>query len=297
MPSSFEKTRRLAVLASAFLSLTLATAARAQEDAGAPSEKPPAWVQTPLPPTGSAAPASSAPPAPKPGDCFPACREGFVCSEARCVSVCNPPCPSDQVCVEGRSCEYGPPASGAVHEPLPPRRVPFEEKNFSMIAFHYGFPSDVEKRGTSGLHGPALGVNMRSDVPVASYLLVGPMFEFASYEPGYYFDLDFYLRARVPIDTKPVQFQIWAGVPIGLTFSFLSGPPARDLDGFALGWNVGVLLGGAAHFSREFGLFTELGWQQQKMSHDRVVRDRASGGTVLFVAKPWIWNIGFVFRG
>jgi hypothetical protein len=193
--------------------------------------------------------------------------------------------------VDGVRCEYGPPP-GAVGEPPPPKRIPFEERSYSMAAFHYGFSSDVTLNGEDGPHGPVLGANLRSDVPVAGYLLVGPMFEFGSYEPGYYFDLDIYLRARVPIDAKSVQFQIWAGVPVGLTFSFLSGNFAPNLEGFALGWNVGVLLGGAVHFSRTFGLFTEGGWQQHKMSHDR-----ATGGSVELVLKPWIWNIGFVFRG
>jgi hypothetical protein len=188
-------------------------------------------------------------------------------------------------------CEPRPP--GGVQEPLPPARVPFEERSHSMAAFHYGFSSNVVVNEADGPRGPVLGANIRSDVPVAGYLLVGPMLEFGSYEPGYYFDLDVYLRARVPIDAKSVKIQIWAGIPVGLTFSFLSGDFARTLDGFALGWNVGVLLGGAVHVSREFGLFTEGGWQQHKMSHDRA----AGGGDIDLVLKPWVWNAGFVFRG
>jgi hypothetical protein len=258
--------------------LTLAFGAAAQ---AAPSAAPP----EPAPP-GSPAAAEALR-----GECFPACREGFVCSESRCVSLCNPPCPDEQTCVGGVRCE--PRAPGGVHEPPPPRRVSFEERGHSMAAFHYGFPSNVLVNDEDGPRDSVLGANLRSDVPVAGYMLVGPMFEFGSYEPGYYFDLDVYLRARVPIDAKKVQFQIWAGVPVGLTFSFLSGDFARTLEGFALGWNVGVLLGGAVHFTREFGLFTEGGWQQHKMSHDRTV----GGGDVDLVLKPWIWNVGFVFRG
>ncbi len=214
-----------------------------------------------------------------------------MCSESRCVSLCNPPCPNDQVCVGGTRCEYGPPAPGGVNEPPPPKRIPFEERTHSMVAFHYGFPSDLELNDDPTPTESVLGVNLRSDIPVAGYLLVGPMLEFGSYEPGYYFDLDVYARARVPIDAKSVQFQIWAGVPIGLTFSFLSGDFARNLEGFALGWNVGVLLGGAVHFSREFGLFTEGGWQEQRMTHDR-----EGGGALSISLQPWVWNVGFVFR-
>ena len=99
-----------------------------------------------------------------------------------------------------------------------------------MAAFHYGFSSNVLVNDEDGPRGPVLGANLRSDHPLAGYVLVGPMFEFASYELGYYFDLDVYVRARVPIDAKKVQFQIWAGVPVGLTFDFLSGDLARTLD-------------------------------------------------------------------
>ena len=267
------------------------TSASPAASASFPADPPPRAADPPLPKAG--APVDPAPPGA--GACYPECREGFVCQNSQCVSVCNPPCPADQICVEGRYCEVGPPRPGGVAEPPPPRRIPFEERNFSMIGFHYGFPSDVMQNGAEGPHGPALGINLRSDVPVAGYLLVGPMFEFASYEPGYYFDLDFYIRARVPIDAKEVQFQLWAGMPIGLTFSFLSDDYALafepDLDGFSLGWNIGVLFGGAVHFSRNFGIYSELGWQQHKMSHDRL-----GGGEVDLVFKPWVWNVGFVLK-
>ena len=238
----------------------------------------------------------TAPPAAAPanGGCFPVCREGFVCRESQCVSLCNPPCPPDQFCIEGRRCDAAP--QSPVHEPPPPRPISFAERSHSMLAFHYGFSSTVDVAGEDGPTGPVLGVNARTDLPIAKYILVGPMLEFAVTEPSYYLDLDVALRARIPIEVKNVQFQIWGGMPIGLTFSFLKDDFAHsftpDLDSFALGWNIGVLFGGAVHFSREFGLFTEFGWQQHTMSHGREIN-----GSVELVLDPWIWNVGFVFRG
>lgn len=281
-------------LAFALGALTLsASTARAQ----APAEPPP-LAPSPLTPAPAESPAAApAPAAPPSGTaCFPACREGFVCTtDARCVSICNPPCPNDQVCLEGRRCDYAPPA-GPVYEPPPPRPVTFAERTHSLLAFHYGFSSTVDEAGAEGPQTSVLGVNVRTDTPVAKYLLVGPMLEFGVYEPAYYFDLDLTLRARVPIDAKSVQLQLWAGMPIGLTFSFLKDEYATsfrpNLDGFALGWNIGVLFGGAVHFSKEFGLFTEFGWQQHIMSHARVTT-----GSVELVLHPWIWNVGLVFRG
>lgn len=37
-------------------------------------------------------------------ECIPKCREGFVCSEQKCVSVCNPPCAAGQTCTSLGHC-------------------------------------------------------------------------------------------------------------------------------------------------------------------------------------------------
>lgn len=36
--------------------------------------------------------------------CEPSCRSGFTCKEARCVSLCNPLCPADEVCTPTGEC-------------------------------------------------------------------------------------------------------------------------------------------------------------------------------------------------
>ena len=35
---------------------------------------------------------------PKESGCFPRCRSGYLCHQGACVSACNPPCPSSDVC-------------------------------------------------------------------------------------------------------------------------------------------------------------------------------------------------------
>ena len=258
----------------------------------------------PDPPAATApapAPASAPAPAPAPGSapaseaCFPACRDGFVCHEARCISLCNPPCRPGEVCVDGRLCEPAPPhpASPRITEPPPPRKISFDEKSHSAIAFHYGFPTHVELNDERAPGGSSatLGVNLRSDVPVVRYMLVGPMFQFGVYDAAYYFDVDVYLRGRVPIDTESVDFQVWAGIPVGLTFDFLKEDFAPGLDGFALGWNIGVLGGGAVHFSKDFGLMTELGWQRHAMRHGAT-----AGPSVDILLAQWVWNVGFMLK-
>lgn len=43
--------------------------------------------------------------APEPvNSCEPACRSGYTCREARCVSLCNPTCPADEICTAEGEC-------------------------------------------------------------------------------------------------------------------------------------------------------------------------------------------------
>ena len=50
-------------------------------------------------------------PGPVAPPCVPSCREGFVCINAQCVSACNPPCASNQICTAAGVCNFpsGPP--------------------------------------------------------------------------------------------------------------------------------------------------------------------------------------------
>src|SRR5687768_15033305 len=83
----------------------------------APAQAPPA--------PGAAPPPAAAPGQPPPGApaCFPACRAGYFCHQGSCVSMCNPPCPSNQVCIDGTRCDFpqplmAPPPPG-IYEPPP----------------------------------------------------------------------------------------------------------------------------------------------------------------------------------
>jgi hypothetical protein len=247
-------------------------------------------------------------------ECFPTCREGFVCHQGQCVSECNPPCPRGQVCVQGQYCEpsegagaYEPPPPGApagegVYEPPPPPKPPgFERRVHSALAFHMGFGGDVEADGARQDLVSTLGVNLRTDFPVAKYILLGPLFQLGAWRPdmpnppsrSYYFDIDFFARARIPITTDSTAFQIWLGVPIGLTLSFLSADYEAAFDTFAFGYNFGFLAGGAVHFSKKFGMFVEAGWMTHRVSHDRA----PTAGSARFEVSQNVANFGFIFGG
>lgn len=240
----------------------------------------------------AAAPAPAAAPV---GACYPACREGFTCHRGQCVSLCNPPCPAGLECVEGRRCE--PPVPGPrarPYEPPPPPRKEFEELGFAMLGFHWGFPSNLDWDGAPRDADTTLGFNLRADSPVAKYLLLGPMLQFGSWRPSglgshsYYVDLDLLVRLRVPITTKLFNYQLWLGMPLGVSIDYLRGVPDAELG---IGWNIGVLGGGAVHFSPKVGLFAELGWAQHRFQHSR---DGLSD-LDLALRQPFT-NLGLVFR-
>jgi hypothetical protein len=261
----------------------------------------PAAAQDPAPPPAAPAPTvtpdAASPDAPA---CFPACREGFTCHQQRCISLCNPPCPEGLECVEGRRCEPPLPGgrAGKVYEPPAPPVKEFAERGHTLLAFHLGLPGDAERDKRDEPLGTTLGFNVRGDAPIASYVLLGPMLQLGAWSPdispepsnNYYVDLDLVLRLRAPITTSRFNYQLWLGMPIGVTIDVL-GSEVPDVSGLGLGWNIGVLFGGAVHFTPKFGLFAEGGWLQHKLSHSAEV-----GQDLDFELRQWCLNLGIVVK-
>jgi len=177
--------------------------------------------------------------------------------------------------VEGRRCEPPLPQSSNArpYEPPPPPQKGFEDRSHALLAFHWGLPGKVDRDGQALSSDATLGFNLRADSPVAKYVLIGPLVQFGSWRAdvspktghNYFLDLDLALRFRVPITTSQFNYQLWLGMPVGLSVSFLGD---RDTDvPPGIGWNIGVLFGGAVHFSPQFGLFAEAGWEQHRFEH------------------------------
>jgi hypothetical protein len=236
------------------------------QEAGAPASPTPATATTPGPAT----------PAPAAGAaCFPACRDGFTCYQGQCISLCNPACPAGLECVEGRRCEPPLPHSSAArpYEPPPPPVKDFADRSHALLGFHLGLPGNVQADDRAHDLDSTLGFNLRADTPVAKYVLLGPMLQFGSWRPdltpvadhNYYVDLDLVLRFRAPITTSKLNYQLWLGMPIGVSIDKLGDENAH----IGLGWNIGVLFGGAVHITPKFGLFAEVGWEQHRMAHDQ----------------------------
>jgi len=166
-----------------------------------------------------------------------------------------------------------------------------------LLAFHFGFPGSLHIDDRPVDLDRTLGFNLRADAPIAKYVLLGPMLQLGSWRAdmtppanhNYYIDLDLVLRLRLPITTPGFNYQVWFGAPLGITLDVLGS--SSDNAKLGIGWNTGVLAGGAVHFSRKLGLFVELGWQQHRMSHDRDV-----GPDLDFALKQTLLNLGFIVR-
>jgi len=164
-----------------------------------------------------------------------------------------------------------------------------------MLGFNYGFSGDLEGDPLTAPLAPTYGFNLRGDVPIERYLVLGPLFQFSTWRAdtdpapsrSYAVDIDFYARVRLPITVNSTSLQFWAGVPIGFTFGIL-GPTIPGVSEVGLGWNFGFLAGGAVHFTPKVGIFTELGWLQHKMTHE-------AEPSVYVRLAQWVWNVGLVF--
>jgi len=173
----------------------------------------------------------------------------------------------------------------------------FEARNFFMMGFHLGFSGSVDIDATTAPLDSTIGFNLRGDVPLERYLLLGPLVQFGAWRPdgsppsnwNYYIDADLYIRGRIPISTDSTKFQLWAGVPIGFTVDLLG--QEASASGFGIGWNVGVLTGGAVHFTPNFGMFAELGWMQHRISHAGQI-----GEDLDFRLAQGNFNVGIVLK-
>ncbi|MEM9071800.1 MAG: hypothetical protein AAGE52_25040 [Myxococcota bacterium] len=130
--------------------------------------------------------------------CYPECREGFVCSpEGQCVSICNPPCGAGEFCSADARCEpdasqtappqnYAPPPSnyaapinGAVPEPAVENPALTAGGTFRLLAnFDVGIggTATIDIDGFGEVEGdldPTLGMRLQALFPAGSLFFAG----------------------------------------------------------------------------------------------------------------------------
>lgn len=102
---------------------------------------------------------------PAASECVPKCREGFVCSDGKCVTVCNPPCAAGQTCTSLGHCVT--PASGdtTVSEgSAVPLMVPNEPQSHPELG-----PGDPGWATTAGIVGLVAAVTVAGLTGASAY--------------------------------------------------------------------------------------------------------------------------------
>lgn len=145
----------------------------------------------------------------------------------------------------------------------------------------------------------------RADSPVAKYVLLGPQLQFGSWRPkpipsaaplarigesehSYFMDFDFVIRFRAPITTQKLNYQLWLGMPVGISVGLPSQSSSLSVG---IGWNIGMVFGGAVHFTSKFGMFAEAGWEQHRIAHSQ----EHESDVDLKLQQP-LMNLGFIVR-
>ncbi len=75
--------------------------------------------------------------------CFPACRSGFLCHQGKCISRCNPPCPTEANCTDKGECTQHPQGSAVQPEPETSTR----EREMSIAPVYEGGEPAIEREG------------------------------------------------------------------------------------------------------------------------------------------------------
>lgn len=149
---------------------------------------------------------------------------------------------------------------------------------------------------------PSVGFDLRGELPVLDFLVIGAWFEFMGtlvdapdMEREESLGFDVYVRGRWVFEAVADTFFIepYVLLPIGLTLGILPDDDGSGDDIF-VGWNTAALFGAQFLHASGFGGYLELGWRHAEVYHDQTV---VLLGTrqVSLVVNEMALNIGFVY--
>lgn len=211
--------------------------------------------------------------------CFPACRAGYVChpDKLECVSLCNPPCPSSDVCTEDAECL-----------PRAPSPKPKADQRFRvglLARFGFGGKSVLKLNApdgisvpdeVSGTPGVTLGFDLRFEKPVARYVAVGGLI--SNYWlrsqrdeglPGgvnrsnYALDISPFVKPRYPFRTGKREAEAYVIVSIGgslVVAELFDGVTTMLKRGVFGGFNWGIAPGFQVLVTEHLGVVLEVGY-------------------------------------
>jgi len=148
---------------------------------------------------------------------------------------------------------------------------------------------------------PSIGFDLRGELPVLDFLVIGAWFQFLSVEPDANawdreetFSFDAFVRVRwvFEVIADTLFIEPYAMLPVGFSLAVLPELDGGDGDDIYPGWNISVLLGAQLLHSSGVGGYLEIGWR-----HVEVYGDDVSGilGDVSHALNEMALNLGFVY--
>lgn len=209
-----------------------------------------------------------------------------------------------------RALPFGPALALALAVAAPrPASAQIQRDDHLRLAAHFalgaGGDADIwadDRKSSFGLD-PRIGFGVRAELPVHELVLVGALFEAATFQAdisslrdldGRYWALDFDVHARVRYLVEIVRGEVflepYAMVPIG--FSLGVFPDLSESSGETAwpGWNIGVMAGIGVVTSARIGGFLELGWRHHELYTELDLGLATSD--IAFVANQLAMNLG-----
>jgi hypothetical protein len=155
---------------------------------------------------------------------------------------------------------------------------------------------------TNGDLDPSIGFDVRAELPVADFLVIGGWFQFLSVEREVTgaereetVSIDGFLRGRWVVEAVRGELFLepYVLVPIGLSLAFLPDGDGSGDDVWA-GFNTGVLAGLQVLHGSGFGGYLEVGWRHAQVFLEEQVPIFGDVRSSL-VLNEFALNLGVVF--
>ncbi|MEZ4339150.1 MAG: hypothetical protein R3B82_21225 [Sandaracinaceae bacterium] len=148
---------------------------------------------------------------------------------------------------------------------------------------------------------PSVGFDLRGELPLLDFLVLGGWFEFLSFETDTSgsereesFSFDVFLRVRYVFEAiaNTLFIEPYVLFPFGFSMAVL---PDDDGSGDDIwpGFNTGVFAGAQILHESGFGGYLELGWRHAEVFHDRTILGADVHQSL--VANEMALNFGFVY--
>lgn len=148
---------------------------------------------------------------------------------------------------------------------------------------------------------PSVGFDLRGELPVLDFLVIGGWFEFLSVEADgagqereESFSFDAFVRVRWVFEAiaNTLFIEPYVLLPIGFSMSVLPDDDGSGDDVWP-GWNTAVLAGAQILHESGFGGYLELGWRHAEVYQERTIL----GGEVdlSLILNEMALNLGFVY--